>query len=452
MRAMSPKTPLFAALAVLAGAAGCDRCLAQRPSETTTTALDAASSPTQSSTGGGAASGARPTVSLLPVTDSRVAVSSTVDNPKDYPEHLIDGKLDTAWNGRTGDLAGFIAFRVPREVHVASVQLTVGFDKVDKEKRDLFTANHRISRVRISRDGVLVREAALDVNRRGLQSIAIERPGGDFEIRVLETVPGTNANWKELVVSELVVLGDPGGARRAPPHIPRVRVGSLDAPETQLAADADAGAGAEPGKGPWPSIVAYCSAFKTAAKERARGRTEDPNYPCAEHVEPSCGADDRVALSGVAPFSSTQILTTSDGVRRARHVAVETSLGWWPRAIYLDGSDECILGDVGSESSEVKATKPVGTSAIAVEIERRFVDPMYTDLETGQPAMWVRDDGERFVEVCRATGGEVRCDERHVLGKYSGRLDDKPAPFEKWSGRHGYRIDAADGGTIVLTP
>lgn len=424
---------------LLLSSAGCDSCLAKRPPDP---ALPASSVAASSVAAIDATPPARAvaTVSLVPWTESRVAVSSTVDNPKDYPEHLIDGKLDTAWNGRTGDLGGFIAFRVPRAAHVASVQLTVGFDK-----KDLFAANHRISRVKIIRDGTVLREVALDVEKRGLQSISVDQPGGDFELRVIETVPGTNAKWKELVVSEFVVLGDPGTARRASPHLPRVRVGSLDAPESRFVPDADAAT--EPGNGPWPSIDSYCAAFRDRAAEKARKK--DPTHPCAEIPPPRCGLETPVPY-GSPPFDRSGILSISDGFVRERWVAIETTAGWWPRMISFDGADECQMGDFATTTSELKSSKPIGPAALAFEIETRTIDPMYSDPDTGAPSMWVKEDGERILHVCRLLAAGLRCDERHVLGTYSGRLGDRPTPFESWSGRRAWRADPVDGGTILL--
>ena len=34
---------------------------------------------------------------LLDVVPAKLAVSSTVANPRDFPEHLVDGRADTAW-------------------------------------------------------------------------------------------------------------------------------------------------------------------------------------------------------------------------------------------------------------------------------------------------------------------------------------------------------------------
>jgi hypothetical protein len=58
-------------------------------------------------------------VELLHATPALVAVSSRVDNPRDLPEFLVDGRAVTAWNGRTGDLVGgYMAFRVPADAVV----------------------------------------------------------------------------------------------------------------------------------------------------------------------------------------------------------------------------------------------------------------------------------------------------------------------------------------------
>src|SRR5215470_14744345 len=113
-------------------------------------------------------------VNLLASTPSTVAVSSTVANAAILPEHMIDGKLATAWNSRTGELVGaWIAVRVPADARVKTIKLTVGFTLTDK-RGDLFTMNPRIKKVRVSRGGKVVVEKALDIANRGLQEIAID--------------------------------------------------------------------------------------------------------------------------------------------------------------------------------------------------------------------------------------------------------------------------------------
>jgi hypothetical protein len=142
-------------------------------------APSAATPATASAASNTADKAADPIVDLFHTVDCTVAVSSKVDNPKDFPEHLVDGKKETAWNGKTGDLAGFVLFRVPKSARVLRVELTAGFDKIAKDGGDLFTMNHRITKVRLSREGTVIKEADLDPNKRDLQAIDLDEPGDD---------------------------------------------------------------------------------------------------------------------------------------------------------------------------------------------------------------------------------------------------------------------------------
>jgi hypothetical protein len=172
---------------------------------------------------------AGPPEDLLWITASRIAVSSRVRNPRDLPEHLVDHKPGTAWNGRTDDLVGgWISFRVPKDARVSHVLLTVGFDRVStKNGEDLFTANYRIKRVRVLLDGAVLREVDLDPSVRAPQRIDIARGGGTYRIEVLAVEPGAHAGWRELVVSELAVMGTPGKYSYKP-RAPMVNIGNLD--------------------------------------------------------------------------------------------------------------------------------------------------------------------------------------------------------------------------------
>jgi hypothetical protein len=160
-------------------------------------------------------------VNLLQSAPTTVAVSSTVDNAAIVPEHLVDGKLDTAWNSRTGDLAhAWIAVRVPVDAHVSKLKLTVGF-----AKGDYFTQNYRIDRVHITHDGKDLGYRTLDLNNRGLQELAIDDTGGDYTIEIIHATPGSKPSWCEIAISELEVWGT---VKRPAPAKPTVRIGSLD--------------------------------------------------------------------------------------------------------------------------------------------------------------------------------------------------------------------------------
>jgi hypothetical protein len=150
-----------------------------------------------------------PPVDLLQLDGAAIAVSSVVDNPRHGPEQLVDGKLETAWNSRSGDLAGaWIALRTPPKTRVTALRLTAGFAH-KAGKVDLFTANHRLRRVRLWREGKRLGEHALDVNQRGLQEIPLAQTGGVFLLQVVETTPGVKPLWREVCISELQLLGHP---------------------------------------------------------------------------------------------------------------------------------------------------------------------------------------------------------------------------------------------------
>ncbi len=211
------RTLLCASLAL----AGCRSCAEQKASAPAAVdaAVDAAASETTHDAATATADAALPRperlVELLHWVPAVVAVSSRVDNPRDYPQHLVDGDPATAWNGKSGDLVGgWLAFVVPPEVRVRRIELSAGFDKVGKQG-DLFTMNHRITKVAVERrEGTesapswrRVREVSLDPTVRTPQAIEIDEPGGAFRIEVLEVTPGTKTDWRELVVSELRVFG-----------------------------------------------------------------------------------------------------------------------------------------------------------------------------------------------------------------------------------------------------
>lgn len=249
---------------------------------------------------------------LLHTVPAKVAVSSKVANPKDFPEFLVDGKLSTAWNGKTGDLVGgAIAFRVPKDAHVATIRLTVGYDATSKTGEDLFTANHRIAEVAVERDGAKLRSFTLDPEKRGLQSLRIDGPGGDYRIVVEKTAPGSKKAWRELVVSELEVLGTPGRDVLAHAGPPTVVVGTLDtAPAPRLGADAGKAV-----DGPYPSVAAFCAAHtKLVTPTFAAEKDEYPGF-----IEPPyCVPGKALELALEPPFVEAR------AVRVHTHDAVET--------------------------------------------------------------------------------------------------------------------------------
>ena len=185
----------------------------------------------------GAAAETPAPVNLVVSVPTIVAVSSTVDNRTILPEHLVDGKLDTAWNSRTNQLVGaWVGLRLPADVTVQTIKLTAGFTKKDRKLGDLFTLNPRIERVRVLRDGKTIAEKKLDTELRTLQTIDVNAAGGDYRIEVTDIIPGTKKQWREISISELEVWGLPG-ATAVKKQKPIIRVGSFDPPPTLTKAE-----------------------------------------------------------------------------------------------------------------------------------------------------------------------------------------------------------------------
>jgi hypothetical protein len=158
-------------------------------------------------------------------------VSSTVDNVKIRPEHIADGKLDTAWNSATCQIIGaWVEVRVPTGAHIKQIKLTPGFAAVDKRLGDLFTKNARIKKLRLYHAGRPIKDVTLDPAKRELQTIDVDLAGGDLRLEVIAAEPGSKKTWREACISELEVWGTlPAGTVASAKKLkPAVRLGSLD--------------------------------------------------------------------------------------------------------------------------------------------------------------------------------------------------------------------------------
>ncbi|MFO0639930.1 MAG: hypothetical protein U0183_12010 [Polyangiaceae bacterium] len=268
----------------------------------------------------GGAAKTEPEIELLHAVPCVVAVSSKVDNPKDFPEHLVDGKLETAWNGKTGDLGGYIAFRTPKEARVRRISLTVGFDR-----GALFEKNHRIKKVRISREGRVLFERVLDPSARGFQDIALDEAGGDFKIDVLETAPGTEKTWNELVVSELRVFGLANGAKENPVHMPELAIGSLDgAPPRREPVPG------KPAPGPFATVTELCLDYTKAMAKPIDSAFPGDRYP-GKIAAPHCtlASDPPPSTAGEgSPFKSAKVVRIHDPAMERARLVLETDKGF----------------------------------------------------------------------------------------------------------------------------
>ncbi|MFK7989498.1 MAG: hypothetical protein AB8I08_26010 [Sandaracinaceae bacterium] len=164
-------------------------------------------------------------INLLRSVPSAVAVSSAYRESAEQVARLVDANTESAWNSRTGQLQGaWIDVRLPQDVTVTAIQMTAGFTRVNGST-DLFTGNHRVRRVRVTHGGDTVAEAELDPDNRTLQTIPLEGSGGDYRIELVELVPGSREDWREVCVSELRVLGR--APAPVPVYTPRTAIGAL---------------------------------------------------------------------------------------------------------------------------------------------------------------------------------------------------------------------------------
>lgn len=156
---------------------------------------------------------AGPELDLLHAIPTEVAVSTAYRGHESEVGKLFDGDLETAYNSATGSLVGtWIDVRIPEGASVTGIELTAGYTRLAFGGTDVFTGNHRVESVRISRDGEALVTHALDPEARTLQRVPVEGQSGTYRIEVMSVRPGTNADWRETCISELRVLGRAPGA------------------------------------------------------------------------------------------------------------------------------------------------------------------------------------------------------------------------------------------------
>jgi hypothetical protein len=152
-------------------------------------------------------------VDLLREAPATLRVSSQVANPKIRPDHLVDKSLETAWNSRTGELAG-AWIEVTTAGTIEELRLTAGHTGHGAGGEDYFTMNPRIQKITVLKGDTVLVTAPLDITRRDLQTVKVHADGM-LRIRIDEVVPGSKPRWREACISELEVWGTlPAGARK----------------------------------------------------------------------------------------------------------------------------------------------------------------------------------------------------------------------------------------------
>ena len=155
---------------------------------------------------------------LLHRTGAQIGVSSEVENPTDMPDALVDGDPSKAWQSRTSDLKGaWVAFRVASDARIARIGIVPGVAQ-KTEALDLFTANQRVTKVRLTEydSGKLLGEFPLDPTKPELQYIPVDLPGGAYKITVTGVLAGSKKSWRELPIGGFTIEGKPGSDAPGP--------------------------------------------------------------------------------------------------------------------------------------------------------------------------------------------------------------------------------------------
>lgn len=387
------------------------------PADAAVAASATSSAPTPADASAPAASHAD---DLLRYTGASLAVSSNVDNPHDFPEHIVDGNPATAWNGRTGDLAGgWIAFRVPKGSHVSRIEMSAGFDKKNTDG-DLFTMNHRIKRVRIKRAGVLVREHTFDMNARTPQAIPVDAAGGSYRIEIVETLPGSKSTWREACVSELRVIGTPAKNTTISKTAPTVGIGAFraQAPNAVAATGNDA---REPSDGEkavspllgrvFPSLAAFCRAWD-AVMNPLLARAEDAGWGSipADHACRVVGPLGGGFAATAQIKSVTRVKVYQENWSEDR-VAVETPAGFFiPEGSELESHSYNDPGCFGSTTHSVQVVRPTGGS-VEIILGKAWKNTRYDYDEDGRllGTVSTSDDVARINVACASSGPGMKC-------------------------------------------
>jgi hypothetical protein len=132
-------------------------------------------------------------------------------------------------DGRDDSRSWFEAL-LPPDAQVHGIEMTAGYTRGGPDRpdagRDLFTANVRITRIRVLHDNTSVGEFALDPNARTMQRVSVQGTGGLWRVDTIGLQSGSQPTWREVSVSELRVDGLPGArGRREVPRPPNVVVG-----------------------------------------------------------------------------------------------------------------------------------------------------------------------------------------------------------------------------------
>jgi hypothetical protein len=227
---------------------------------------------------------------------------------------------------------------------------------------------------------------------------------------VEKTVPGSKKAWKELVVSELEVLGTPGREVLAQAGPPTVVVGTLDtAPPPRLGADAGKAV-----DGPYPSLAAFCAAHtKVVAPVFAAAKDDYPGFIEPPYCEPGKALE--IALE--PPFVEARAVRVHapKRVEIETRVALSTARGVFVTPVVIGIEELRNPGCGGNVDAKLEGKELVRTAlGPAVELVSARISILYPfpqvmpNGDLGDTIGSVRR--ERESTLCRASAeGQVTC-------------------------------------------
>jgi hypothetical protein len=439
-----------------------------KPKETSSAPLDARSSSSsdgeaRASRDSGDGSASRIVVDLLRTVPAAVGVSSAVRNRSDEPWHLVDGDTSTAWGSKTGELVGaWIGVRVPADAFVDHIALIVGFDR-EKGGTDLFTANHRVTRVgvrmaapealgcgEVPRDLRDDEQFTLDPLQRGFQRVPVLKPGGVVCVWVLGTLAGTKPAWREVVVSELRVMGTPGKERSS--GLDKSDIGEVNIPGAFVPMEAlDVREGAETplelephglAARPFRSIADLCSAFMRAWRHDAMASKGTSHWPASPGTVSCRETPLPVAFTPAPPFVSARAIEAKDGRRMRRLVVAETLDGF--RLTPLVFGEEYYV-----ESDERVRWLHHAVEALRVE-NGHFLMVLDYQFTSSSPIEYrAYPSFVRGAAWCAPSEGTLACRAWHpdtapplAVKRKDGERDAKTVAALPWTGEVAFSIDA----------
>jgi hypothetical protein len=365
---------------------------------------------------------AKKPIELLHNSDSSLAVSSTVLNKRDQPEHIADGKPDTAWSSRTGDLVGaWIAIRLPETARVSDIRLTVGYTH-KQGVDDWFVMNPRIRQVKVSHDGKDVGTFDLDPKKRTLQKLPATGGGGEWRIEVTALEPGTRARWREVCVSELEVWGTvPDDAVLPAPRDPDVVVGE----SPTLGGTACSDSGSVDGRFHDPKRVETVSLRVCSQKEESHGAGEEPMFHTYHR------SADLVFAVGRAVVDTTSIGSWDDG----GEFRVDTGLvGALPLG---DGTDAVVVAQRSSGPTDAsERLLVIGPKGVLVE---KTAGEIKSEISGKELRLTLGDYGPEGTE------GPIKSERTIVLVGKGGGVEERKQPILMKNGNVSVVVRPPDG-------